>query len=310
MQGAQVRRESVIVKVFISWSGEPSRSIARELSTWVSGLIQVVEPWMSDEDIGSGKRWRDHIGAALDEADFGIICVTRANQHAPWMMFESGALAKHLKFTQVIPMCVDLETAEITGPLADWQARKLDREGTWRLAVDINSATPRPVKPDALLRLFDVTWPGLDQAVQRARGKVTDADRQDERPEREILEELLDRVRRLEKADVYPQGGWGAPAADSPARAQARYPDTYGPSPSYGQTPAYGPPPSYGQTPEYGPPPSYSQTPEYGPPPSYGQTPDYAQRAHPRRGDDPAPRPDATEEQTGTSRADPYDPWR
>jgi hypothetical protein len=85
------------VKVFISWSGEPSRTIAFELSIWLSGLVQAVKPWMSDEEIGSGKRWRDEIGAALNETDFGIVCLTAANQHAPWLMFESGALAKHLE---------------------------------------------------------------------------------------------------------------------------------------------------------------------------------------------------------------------
>jgi hypothetical protein len=64
------------VRVFISWSGEPSRSIARALATWLGGLVQAVEPWMSDEEIGSGKRWRDEIGVALDETDFGMVCLT------------------------------------------------------------------------------------------------------------------------------------------------------------------------------------------------------------------------------------------
>jgi hypothetical protein len=126
------------VRVFISWSGEPSRSIARVLATWLGGLVQAVKPWMSDEEIGSGRRWRDEIGAALDDTDFGIVCLTLTNQRAPWLMFESGALAKHLKSARLIPLCIDLEPADVTSPLADWQARKLNREDMLRVVQDIN----------------------------------------------------------------------------------------------------------------------------------------------------------------------------
>jgi hypothetical protein len=49
---------------------------------------------MSDEDIDSGARWNDSIAKSLDDTHFGIVCATRENQHAPWLIFEAGALAK------------------------------------------------------------------------------------------------------------------------------------------------------------------------------------------------------------------------
>jgi hypothetical protein len=37
------------MKVFISWSGEPSRTIASALNDWLEGVLPQVEPWMSDD---------------------------------------------------------------------------------------------------------------------------------------------------------------------------------------------------------------------------------------------------------------------
>jgi hypothetical protein len=48
------------MRVFISWSGEPSRSIARR-STAGSSDVQYVDAWMSDADHDSGARWNEAI---------------------------------------------------------------------------------------------------------------------------------------------------------------------------------------------------------------------------------------------------------
>jgi hypothetical protein len=59
------------MRVFISWRGEPSRSIARALSSWLEGVLPQLDPWMSDE-IVSGARWNDAIDKALEETDSGL----------------------------------------------------------------------------------------------------------------------------------------------------------------------------------------------------------------------------------------------
>lgn len=177
------------MKVFISWSGEPSRSIARALATWLSEIEQSVEPWTSDEEIGSGRRWRDEIGTALDQADLGIVCVTAVNQHAPWLMFEAGALAKHLESARVIPLCVDLEPADISGPLSDWQARKLDRGGMQRVVRDINAAIPKPLLRESLDKLFDLMWPSLEKAVMAAKQRA--AAEEPDRAKKDVVQQIL-----------------------------------------------------------------------------------------------------------------------
>jgi hypothetical protein len=74
-----------VLKIFISWSGEPSRSVAITPRHWLPQIVQHVDPWMSDEEIASGTRWNDRIAAALETTNFGIVCVTAANQHQPWL---------------------------------------------------------------------------------------------------------------------------------------------------------------------------------------------------------------------------------
>src|SRR5690349_21642997 len=60
-----------VLKIFISWSGEPSRSVAITLRHWLPQIVQHVDPWMSDEEIASGTRWNDRIAAALEQRTSG-----------------------------------------------------------------------------------------------------------------------------------------------------------------------------------------------------------------------------------------------
>jgi hypothetical protein len=59
------------MRVFISSSGEPSRSVAQALGDWLPMVVQRVEPWVSDEDIESGGRWNDQVAVELERADYG-----------------------------------------------------------------------------------------------------------------------------------------------------------------------------------------------------------------------------------------------
>ena len=43
--------------VFISWSGERSKLLAREVVWWLPRVLSGIRPWMSDKDIPKGQRW-------------------------------------------------------------------------------------------------------------------------------------------------------------------------------------------------------------------------------------------------------------
>ena len=117
------------MKIFISWSGDQSHALALALKEWIPMVLQYVEPWLSQSDIDAGERWDVKIAKELEAANYGIICVTKENAGAPWLLFEAGALAKSMEDGRVIPLLLDIDFKEITGPLAQFQAKKVDKSG-------------------------------------------------------------------------------------------------------------------------------------------------------------------------------------
>ena len=81
------------MKVFISWSGTASRDCALALKKAIQSVFNGVEPWMSAEDIKPGQQWFTELMNVLGETRFAIVCLTRSNMRAPWVMFEAGAVS-------------------------------------------------------------------------------------------------------------------------------------------------------------------------------------------------------------------------
>jgi len=113
-------------------------------------IIQQARPWQSDKDIVAGGRWAVEIGRHLSESQFGIICLTRDNMLAPWLLFEAGALSKSLDASAVTPYLLDVEPSDLTGPLAQFQAKQASREPTFELVRSLNQATTNPIDATAL----------------------------------------------------------------------------------------------------------------------------------------------------------------
>jgi hypothetical protein len=135
---------------------------------------------------------------------FGIVCVTAANQHAPWLIFEAGALAKHLEAARVMPLCIDLEPAAVTGPLAAFQGRKLDKHGLRALAQDLSRRRERPLRPQEVDELFDDAWHRLETKLAEAMDAVEPSRMR--RDSQEMLVELVESVRSLKRQVRCPGG--------------------------------------------------------------------------------------------------------
>ncbi len=151
--------------IFVSWSGEPSRTLAGFLKEWLGNVINAAEAWMSGEDIAAGALWSREISDALARTDVGVLCVSASNQQSPWMNFEAGALAKALDGSRVIPYLIDLSPGEVSGPLEQFQAVTADKKGSLRLCRSVNQHLEQPLPDARLEQSFAKWWPDLEQVL-------------------------------------------------------------------------------------------------------------------------------------------------
>lgn len=164
------------MKVFISWSGQQSRIVAELLRDWLPSVLQNVEPWLSSEDITPGQRWLSEISARLEEAEVGIICLTAQNMKSQWLHFEAGAISKRQRGARVCVYAVDIEPAQIGGPLSQFQSTAATQEGTYRLLQSLNEALGTAgLQEDRLKRVFAMWWPDLDSRLRTLAATQTTA---------------------------------------------------------------------------------------------------------------------------------------
>lgn len=93
------------MKIFISWSGTLSCEVAKLLKTWLKCVLQATEPWISSDDIQRGSIWFNDVTDTLNDCSTGIVCLTKGNIKAPWILFEAGGLLKELATNRVYFSC-------------------------------------------------------------------------------------------------------------------------------------------------------------------------------------------------------------
>lgn len=156
---------------------------------------------MSDRDIDAGQRWNDELSARLRETNFGIICLTPENITAPWLLFEAGALAKAVDSARVVPVLVGLRRADLTFPLAQFQAVEADRDGFLSLVTAVNRALKDgQLAPNVLGNIFEGLWPNFETKLKSLRDPPDQVSAGARRNDRELLEDVLESVRVIQRA--------------------------------------------------------------------------------------------------------------
>jgi hypothetical protein len=156
--------------VFISWSGERSKLIAKALFEWLPKVVQSAKPWMSSVSIDKGSRGLAEIGKALDGITVGITCLTPENRTEPWILYEAGCLSKTINdSTRLCTYLLGgLKNEDIEPPLGQFQHTSPNPNDTRALVHTINKAVggDDPLSEKILDEIFDQLWPLLDEELK------------------------------------------------------------------------------------------------------------------------------------------------
>ena len=188
------------MKVFISWSGDLSKQVANLLGTWIGDVLQGTETWISSDDIDKGSLWFGDITKQLAETSVGILCLTRENITAPWVLFEAGALSKGLSTSRVCPLLVNLSHTDLKPPLSQFNGTLPKKEDILKLILTINSQNrDKVLSDDKVQRAFDRCWGEFDSKFSTILKGYKPAKEGHKRPMEDVIEEILDISRSLQK---------------------------------------------------------------------------------------------------------------
>lgn len=184
------------MQIFISWSGEMAKRCAEALRDWLPYMNQAISPFVSSQDISKGERGLNKIADQLQECSFGIVCVTRENQSAPWINFESGALSRELGESSLVPFLLDMQVKDLSsGPITQFQATDgSSKEDVWAMVKSINQKCEKTVDQERLQRTFERFWDDLAGNLTSIR-EGSPSSGMPQRETSDILDELVKLVR-------------------------------------------------------------------------------------------------------------------
>lgn len=186
------------MKIFISWSGSRSRAVAEVVSDWIKCVLQASQPWISTRHIERGSLWFSEINEKLRDVSVGIVCLTQENKNKPWILFETGALAKGLSGNRVCTFLVDLEPSDLVDPLAQFNHTLPNRDSVWELVKTLNNCLGDAALEERVLeKIFEVYWPSFMQSFNQALDENQPNEVVIPRSGDDILAEILENTRAL-----------------------------------------------------------------------------------------------------------------
>jgi hypothetical protein len=194
------------MKIFISWSGQLSKSVAQLLSSWLEDVLQGTETWLSTDDIDKGSLWFGDLATQLSDTGVGILCLTRENQNAPWILFEAGALSKGLSKNRVCPFLVDLEHADLGPPLSQFNGTLPIKDDVSKLVKTINNARGDQGLPaDRLEKAFGRWWDDFEKRFNKIVSEHKPKKQVQKRSTEDMVEEILELARSIQRSTQEPQ---------------------------------------------------------------------------------------------------------
>ena len=184
------------MKIFISWSGDYSKSVAELLRDWIRCVLQTSEPWVSSQDLERGTVWFSELRDSLDKSRAGIICLTQENKVRPWILFEAGAIFKGLEENRICTFLADLEPKDVGQPLAQFNHTMPTKDGLRSLVTTLNRQLERRLDDRILQQVFETYWPSFVKDFNEIQKPVPTQDSAP-RKDSDILGEILDATRSI-----------------------------------------------------------------------------------------------------------------
>lgn len=186
------------MKVFVSWSGERSRRVAELLREWLAGVIQRLDIWIS-LDLDRGSTWFSEINEAISAVEVGIVCLTKENLNAPWILFEAGALARGISSNRVCTVLIDLEAKSISDPLAQFNHTKPSKEDMYKLVKTLNHRLGiDALKDEVLNNVYTLHWPLFEEKYNVIISETKEGSIP-QKSEADLMQDILTKVSSLEK---------------------------------------------------------------------------------------------------------------
>lgn len=155
------------MKIFLSWSGDCGKALARVFHEFLHQHLQIQS--FFSEEMRTGTMWASRLKQAVQETDYSLIFLTPESLTSHWLLFESGALWSR-ESVRIAALLCGIPRDHVPDPLEKFQNRLvigLDtgaaEEEINRLFSDINKA--RPVETQLSDNVFDLVmkerWPVL-----------------------------------------------------------------------------------------------------------------------------------------------------
>lgn len=143
------------------------------------------------------------MASVLHGCNFGILVLTPENIASEWILFEAGALAKHLGEARVVPLLIQMTASQLRSPLSDFQAIRLE-EDLLKLALALNEAQPDPCSTDVIQERFRWTHSQFLSTVKHLLERLPRPSEKQaaRRPIDELLEEILQTVKGLRRSEI------------------------------------------------------------------------------------------------------------
>lgn len=154
--------------VFISWSGDESKQVALALKSAIEEFFSDngIEVFVSESDIGAGKRWFQVIGCELRACKVGILCLTSFNTDAPWLCFEAGALAMSTDERSTIPLLLKPAQISERSPFSSLNYVQWSFDGFCKVLKAIADACSVKMGIKRIKRLSRALYDDVDKVVE------------------------------------------------------------------------------------------------------------------------------------------------